>query len=133
MMKRILASIVLCCVLGVSAETPQEGSTAIFNLLKERNYDALFQQRYTEWYKVAAEGNSSDEAIQKLSSIWERNYDVMLNLFEQLSSAEYELSKNENPQETETGDVATGTVSLGEKQIPYTLYKMKNDLWGFHL
>ncbi len=132
-MKRILAVWVMCCALGVAAEPPQEGSKAMLKMLKERNYDALFKQRYSEWYKVEAEGKNSDEAIQKLSSIWEKNYDMMVSLFEQLAGAEYELSKNENPQISETGDVATATVSIGEKKVPYPLYKMKSGLWGFHL
>ena len=133
MMNRILVVLVMCCALGAVAETPQEGSKAILEMLKERNYDELFKQRYSEWYKVEAEGKKPDEAIQKLSAIWERNYGTMINLFEQLADAEYELSRNENPQRSETGDVATGTVSLGEKKMPYPLYKLKSGLWGFHM
>ena len=68
-----------------------------------------------------------------MSTIFEKNYDMMVKLFEQLTSCEYELSKREKPQKTETGDIASGTVLLGEKKIPYRLYKMKSGLWGFHM
>jgi len=123
----------MCCVIGAFAETPQEGAATMFKLLKERNYSELFQQRYAEWYKVAAEGREPAEAIKQLSSVWERNYDMMVSLYEQLAGAEYEMGKTDAPQQTETGETATGSVSIGGKTIPYTLYKMKSGLWGFHL
>jgi hypothetical protein len=117
----------------VVAETPQEGAMAILKLLEERDYDSLFKKRYSEWYKVEAEGKNPEEAIQKLSSIWERNHDKMVNLFEQLAHAEYELSRIGSPLITETGAVATGIISLEEKKVPYLLYEMKSGLWGFHM
>ncbi len=135
MMKGILLAVVMCC-LGCSAvksETPQEGATAIGDLLKKRDYSTLFQQRYSEWHKVEAQGANPEVAIKKLSAAWEKNHDMLVKLFEQLTTAEYTLSKNDMPQKTETGDVATANVSLGEKKIPYRLYKMKNGLWGFHM
>lgn len=132
-MKQILVAILMCCALGAAAETPKEGAVTMLKLLKERNYNDLFQQRYAEWYKVEAEGKETAEAIKKLSSMWERNYDMMVKLFEQLASAEYDISTTDNPLQSETGDVATATVSIGGKSVTYRLYKMKNGLWGFHL
>ncbi|MCP4352675.1 MAG: hypothetical protein GY795_45045 [Desulfobacterales bacterium] len=134
MMKRIIIFvIVMFCALEAAAETPQEGATAILKLLKGRNYSDLFQQRYSEWHKVEARGIKPEEAVKKLSAMWEKNYDMLVKLFEQLAKAEFELTKREKPQKTETGDIATATVTIGEKKIPYRLYKMKNGLWGFHI
>lgn len=136
MMKRIIVivfAIVMFCALEVAAETPQEGATAILKMLKARNYSDLFQQRYSEWHKVEAEGVKPEVAIKKLSTIWEKNYDMLVKLFEKLSNAQFKITKNDNPQKTETGDIATSTVTIGEKKIPYRLYKMKNGLWGFHM
>ena len=132
-MKRTLIALVMCGAFGATAETPQEGATAILKLLKDRNYTDLFSQRYSEWHKVEASGKTPEEAVKKLSALWERNYDMMVTLFEQLSKAEYKLSKSEIQQKSETGDMATGTVSIGDKTIPYRLYKMKNGRWGFHM
>lgn len=133
MKKRILFAMIMCCALGAVAETPKEGASAILKLLEAREYSTLFQQRYSEWYKVETEGKDPAEAVRKLSARWERNYAMMVDLFVQLSSADFQISRTDTPQESETGEVATGTVLIGGKDIPYQLYKMKNGLWGFHL
>lgn len=129
----LLFAMTLLWAPSAAAETPQEGAKAILTLLKERNYTDLFQKRYSEWYKAEAEGMKPEAAIERLSARWEKNHDMMVKLYEQLASSEFELSKNEMPQETETGDIATAMVSIGEKKVPYCLYKMKSGLWGFHL
>jgi len=136
--KYFLIMLAICCAFGAVAETakvetPKQGAITILKMLKERNYTDLFHQRYSEWYKVELEGMDPDKALKMLSSRWERNYDTMINLFEQLADSDYTISKTESPQKTETGDVATATVSIGGRKIPYRLYKMKNGLWGFHL
>lgn len=129
----MLIGLVALWTVGVFAETPKEGAAAILQLVTDRNYSVLFQQRYCEWYKVEAEGVEPEKAINKLSSMWEKNHEMMVQLYKQLANADFELSKNEKPQETETGDVATATVLIGEKKVPYSLYKMKSGRWGFHL
>lgn len=132
-MRKWIVALILLSALSVVAETPQEGAAAILSLLKERNYTELFTTRYTEWYKAEAEGVPQEAAVKKLSSLMERGYDQMVEVFTGLSTAEFEFSTYDLVQQTETGETATATVILGEKQIPYTLYKMKNGLWGFHL
>ena len=57
---------------------------------------------------------------------------MLLSVFKQLASAEFTLSKSDTPNQQETGDVATATITLNGKDIPYQLFKMKNGLWGFH-
>jgi hypothetical protein len=57
----------------------------------------------------------------------------MKQIYTQLAEAEFELSEREKPQVSETGETATATVKMGEKERPFKLYKMKNGLWGFHM
>ncbi len=134
-MKALIMALLICCF-GCSAaktETPQRGARAIGDLLKARDYSTLFQERYCEWYKVEAQGMAPDAAIKKLSARHETQHDLLVALFDQLSAAEFTLSRSDTPQETETGDVATATVTLEGRDIPSRLYKMKNGRWGFHL
>lgn len=136
MLKKVIilvCSLIIFYAVDAIAETPQEAAASILKLLKDKNYSDLFQQRYTEWYKAEAEGIETQRAIEKLTTSWEKNHDMMVKLFDQLSSAIFMLSKNENHQKTETGDVATAKVTIGGKEIPYCLYKMNNGLWGFHI
>ena len=136
MFKRITICIfvlVTFCAVDAIAETPQEGASKILEYLEGKNYSDIFQHRYTEWYKAEAAGMKTKTAIDKLSTRWEKNHGVMVNLYKQLSKAEFKFSKNQNPQKTETGDVATAKVTIGGKEVPYRLYKMKNGLWGFHM
>lgn len=130
-MKRSLAVLLIWGALSTAAETPQEAATTILNLLKERNYEALFQQRYSQWHRVKAEGG--DAAITKLSAVWERDYDKALLLFQQLSTADYKLGKSERPRTGETGEIATATVSIDGEALPYQLFRMKSGLWGFQM
>ena len=145
MVKRILVVMVMSVALATlakeasesketkAAETPKQGAEAMLKLLKERNYADLFQKRYTEFYKAEKEGVKPAQAIKQLSAMWERNHDMMLKLFEQLAKANFEMSKTERPQPSETGDIATCTIVMGEEKIPYQLYKMKTGLWGFRM
>lgn len=135
MKKRVvaIAIIVFCCAMKAAAETPQEGAAVILNLLEGRNYSDLFQQRYSDWYKVEAEGVEPEAAIKKLSGFMEKNYDTLIILFENLAHTEFEISTREKSRETEAGDVATATIAIDGKEIPYRLYKMKNGLWGFDM
>ncbi len=135
-MLKVVMMIMLSCCVGCSAtktETPKDGAAAISDLLQKRNYSTLFQERYSEWYKVEAEGVEPEVAITKLSALCEKQYDMLVRVFDQLASAEFTLSRNEMPQKTETADVATAIVSVNGEDIPYRLYRMKNGLWGFHL
>lgn len=131
-MKKFLYLVLFSLALTVGAETPNEGAKAILDLVKSKNYTDLFKTRYAEWYKVEADKVEPQKAVESLSGKWEKQHDLMLSLYEQLSTAEYELSSIDSPQASETGEVATTTVTLGQKKIPYKLYKMKSGLWGFH-
>ena len=135
-MKSLMMAILICCITGCFApenETPQGAAAAISDLLSNRDYSTLFQERYSEWHKVEAEGVEAEVAITRLSAMWEKQHDMLASVFKQLASAEFALSKSEMPQKTETGDVATANVSVNGKDITYRLYRMKNGLWGFHL
>ena len=135
-MKSIMMAILICCITGCFApknETPQSAAEAISALLSNRDYSTLFQERYSEWHKVEAEGVEPEVAIKRLSAMWEKQHDMLVKVFDQLASSEFTLSKSEMPQKTETGDVATATISINGKDMSYSLYKMNNGLWGFHM
>ena len=132
-MKQIILFCSLLGALTLNAETPQEGAKAIYELIKAENYTELFPSRYSEWYKVENEGIASDKAIARLSRGYQKNHEMILSIYTQLAEAEFELSQRENPQISETGEIATATVKMGEKERPFKLYKMKNGRWGFHM
>jgi hypothetical protein len=115
------------------AETPNEGASVIHELIKERKYDILFPTRYSEWYKIEKEGIGKEEAVAKLSKMFEKQHGVLLSVYKQLSEATFTISEKENPQVSETGKVASATIELGSKEIPFKLYEMKDGTWGFHL
>ena len=128
----LIASILLS-VVTVNAETPNEGSSAIHQLLKEKQYDVLFPTRYTEWHKTQAEGMAKQEAVAKLSKMFEKRHDVFLSIYKQLMEAEFTITEQDTPQPGETGKVATAQIQIGSNEIPFKLYEMKNGTWGFHL
>ena len=132
-MKQIILLISLFTALSLNAETPQEGAKAICELVKAQNYSELFTTRYSEWYKVENEGIPADKAIAQLSRGYKKQHEMILSVYTQLAEAEFELSERAKPQVSETGEIATATVKLGEKERPFKLYKMKNGLWGFHM
>ena len=132
-MKKLIVFLSFIAALALNAETPQEGAKAIYELIKAENYAELFPTRYSEWYKVENEGIASDKAIAQLSRGYQKNHEMILSIYRQLAEAEFELSQREKPQVSETGEIATATVKMGEKERPFKLYKMKNGLWGFHM
>lgn len=116
-----------------TAETPNEAASEIHALLASKSYETLFKTRYSEWYKVEKESMEEDEAVKKLSQVFEQQHSLLLSVYEQLKNAEYTISKNDNPQPSENGRVAQATITLQSKALPFKLYQMKNDKWGFHL
>ncbi len=129
----LILAIALICSNTLQAETPQEASKAIHALLVAKDYKTLFTTRYSEWHKVAKDGVEPDKAVEKLSSMFEKKHVILVDLYKSLSTAKFEMGKNEHAQESETGKTATAQVPIGDKEIPFTLYEMKNGKWGFHL
>jgi len=136
-MKKIaLRLLIVLSIIGsvtLHAETPNEGAAQIRELIKEKKYDVLFPSRYTEWHKAEKEGIGKGEAIAKLSKMFEKQREAILAVYSQLAEAEFTISKRENPQASETGKVASATIKVGGKEIPFKLYEMKDGTWGFHL
>ncbi len=139
MITRILASLILIWSFAVSAadapkaETPKDGAAAILKLLKDRSYSELFQKRYSEFYKAEAQGMKPEQAVEKLTEVFNKNYDRLLKQYEAMAKADFTIEKNPAPQQTETDEIATATVQIGETKTPCRLYKMKTGGWGFHL
>ena len=133
LIRLVTVCLFLLTATGTYAETPQEGAAEILTLLKARNYAELFPARYSEWHKTETEGVPLEEAVKRLSRIFEKNHDMMVGVYEQLTKAEFTTGENEHAQISETGETATAEVTIGEKTVPFTLYKMKNGKWGFHL
>ena len=132
-MAKVLAILTLFISVAAFAETPQEGASEIFELLKKEDYESIFKTRYAERYKIEKEDMSAEEAIQKLSKPWKRNYVLYLEVYEQLSKAEFKLSKTDNPQVSQTGEVAVTDVLIQGNKVQFKLYKMKSGYWGFQL
>ena len=65
--------------------------------------------------------------------MFEKRHETFLNIYTQLPVAEFTISERDTPQVSETGIVATAVVKIGSKEVPFTLYQMKNEKWGFHL
>ena len=59
-----IALSILCSACSKHSETPNEAATAIRDLIKEKKYDVLFSERYSEWYKVKEEGIGKDRLSQ---------------------------------------------------------------------
>lgn len=132
-LKIIVVLTLICSASAIHAETPNEGAAAIRDLIKEKKYDVLFPTRYSEWYKTEKEGIGKDEAVAKLSKMFEKRHDVFVSIYDQLASAEFTISEKENPQKGETGKVASTVIKVGTREVPFKLYEMKNGTWGFHL
>ncbi|MEX0326767.1 MAG: hypothetical protein AB3N33_11840 [Puniceicoccaceae bacterium] len=118
--------------LMAETETPNQAAAAILSLLEEKNYDSIFTTRYTEWYKVEAAGVEPAVALEKFSKRWEKQYDMLISVYQQLKDAEFQFESSEIKQPGETGRVAVTTVKLGEKELPFKLFEMENGTWGFH-
>ena len=136
-MKSILPLLCFALTFGaavsVYAETPNEGAAAIRDLIAAKDYETLFPTRYTEWHKTEKAGVEKNQAIARLSQMFEKQHDTLLSVYKQLAEAEFTFSENEHAQVSETGRVATATVKLGTKKIPFRLYEKKDKTWGFHL
>jgi|GEM_PF-4574022 len=136
-MKQLIKKTLIVFSLLASAilygETPNEGAAVIRDLIKEKKYDVLFPSRYSEWHKTEKEGVGQDEAIRRLSVMFEKKHEVLLSIYEQLAESEFTISEYEYPQVTETGKVASAMVQFGSKAVPFKLYEMKDGTWGFHL
>ncbi|MEX0330721.1 MAG: hypothetical protein AB3N64_04795 [Puniceicoccaceae bacterium] len=118
--------------LMAEAETPNEAAAAILSLLEEKDYEAIFTTRYTEWYKVEAAGVDPAAAVEKFSKRWERQYDMLISVYQQLKDAEFQLTTSEIKQQGETGRVAVANVKLGDKDLPFKLFEVEDGTWGFH-
>jgi hypothetical protein len=116
----------------LQAETPQAAARAIHQLIQAENYAELFPTRYSEWYKFEQQDIARDQAIAQLARGFQAQRELILSVYSQLAKAEFELRQRDNPQISENGKIATASVKLGDKEMPFTLYQMKNGLWGFH-
>jgi len=125
--------LLLLAALVAHAESPNEAASAIRQLIQSENYSELFRNRYSEWHKVEAEKADPQEAINRLSARWKKQRDTYLAVYTQLTSAQFTPGKTTTPQGSETGETATTKVKLGDRTVDFTLYKMKNGLWGFHM
>jgi hypothetical protein len=135
-MTRLILTTLLICAFGCTgnkSETPSEAASTIGTLLKNRDYTTLFQERYSEWHKVETEGIEPEAAIAKLSGMFEKNHEMLVAMYDQLATADYAFSQNEMPQTSETGEIATATISVNGRELSVKLYKMTNGRWGFHL
>ena len=132
MKKVIIALLIAMFTLSANAETPNEASKAILELIKKKDYESIVRKRYSEIHKAKTE-EEVKRVIDMLSKRWGKDNQIVISIFEQLSTAKFTTSKNNNPQKTETGRIATASFKLGDKTIPYKLYEMKNGLWGFHM
>ena len=130
---RIFLTLMVLSAASVYAETPNEGAAAIRDLIQEKNYKVLFPSRYREWSKIEKEGVDKDDAIVKLSKMFDKKHEVLLSVYAQLQDAKFTISEKENPQISETGKIAVARIKIGSKEVPFKLYEMKNKTWGFHL
>ncbi len=118
---------------ALSAETPNKAASEIHSLLASKDYDTLFKTRYSEWYKAKKENMKEEDAIKMLSQRFEKQHSILLSVYEQLKTAKFTISERENPQQSENGKVAQAMVTVNSKKLPFKLYQMKDDKWGFHL
>lgn len=132
MKKLMVAFLFSLFAMSVQAETPQQASQAILKLLKANDFETLFRTRYTELHK-AKTPEEEKKVIEVLSGYWKKDIKMIVSVFEQLSGAEFKISKHEHAQKTETGRKAEAPVKIGDKEGKYQLYEMKSGLWGFHM
>lgn len=128
-----IALSILCSACSKHSETPNEAAAAIRDLIKEKEYDILFPERYSEWYKTKEEGIGKDEAVAKLSGMLEKRHELIVSIYDQLVTADFTVTEEGNPQESETGKVASTVIEVSTREVPFKLYEMKDGTWGFHL
>lgn len=116
-------------------ETPQQAAAAIVGLLKNEDYQALVLERYSEWERTKnmPETGSQEEALEKVSSMFERRRDQMIEVYELLAKAEFTVKENERPQPGETDKMAVASFTYNGRQGEAKLYLMESGRWGFHL
>ena len=78
---------------SLQAESPQEGAKVIHDLIEAKDYKTLFTTRYSEWHKAAKEGVKEEDAVAKLSKMFEKKHEIMLGLYKELSAADFEMGE----------------------------------------
>ncbi len=111
-------------------ETPEDGLKVIHILYKEKDYEKLIRERYTEIYK-AEEAGKVNELIQIFSKRFsnEEKLSQVIAVFESLVDVKSEIVVNPKPRITETDKMAKFPTKNGE----FKLYLQKNGKWGFHM
>jgi hypothetical protein len=132
---RILSLILLILLIGApqsfaGEETPEDGLKVILTLYKEKNFEKLIKERYTEIYK-AEEVGKVDELVQKFSTRFsnEKKLNQVIVIFESLVDIKPEIVVNSMPRITETDKMAKFPIKNGE----FKLYLQTNGKWGFHM
>jgi len=132
---RILSLILLILLIGApqsfaGEETPEDGLKVILTLYKEKNFEKLIKERYTEIYK-AEEIGKVNELIQKFSKRFsnEKKLNQVIAVFESLVDVKPDIVVNHKPRITETDKMAKFPIKNGE----FKLYLQKNGKWGFHM
>ena len=103
---RILSLILLSLLIGApqsfaEEETPEDGLKVILILYKEKNFEELIKERYTEIYK-AEEVGKVDAIIQKLSKRFsnEKKLNQVIAVFESLVDVKPDIVVNSKPRIT---------------------------------
>ncbi len=111
-------------------ETPEDGLKSILTLYKERNFEKLIKERYTEIYK-AEEAGKVDVLIEKFTKRFsnEKMLNQVIAVFESLVDVKPEIVVNPMPRITESDKIAKFPTKNGE----FKLYLQKNGEWGFHM
>lgn len=111
-------------------ETPEDSLKVILTLYKEKNFEKLIKERYTEIYK-AEEVGKVNELIQIFSKRFsnEKKLNQVIAVFESLVDVKPEIVVNPKPRITETNKMAKFLIKNGE----FKLYLQKNGKWGFHM
>ncbi|EDM25990.1 hypothetical protein LNTAR_19372 [Lentisphaera araneosa HTCC2155] len=132
----LLALCISCLLTSCSQqneETPQEGLEAIIDLYETKNITKLVNERYTEIHKFKNE-EDKQEVINKITKYIsnEKKYEEMILFFKSVQNTEPNFSQTDPKwvQPTETGESANFKGKPGQT---YTLYEMKNGLWGFRM
>ncbi|MCP4269277.1 MAG: hypothetical protein GY777_27530 [Candidatus Brocadiaceae bacterium] len=111
-------------------ENPEDGLKNILILYKEKKFEKLIKERYTEIYK-AEEAGKVNELIQKFSNRFanEKKLNQVIAVFETLVDVKPNIVDNPMPRITETDKMAKFQMENGE----FKLYLQKSGKWGFHM
>lgn len=110
------------------AETPQEAAKAIYTLIETENYNELFTTRYNEWHKFEQQEIPETAAVELLAKGFKQNRETILAIYQQLMTAEFTHGTNPQAQYQETGETATAQVAIGERTVPFKLFKNQRPL-----